>query len=1400
MLNLSLPVNPTATVLLAFLIVLSHLGQGVARQQPSIPESLMPWVDWVLHDKNKEIKCVVQYNNGDRYHCNYPSVIELDLNNSGGHFKQQWFIQKKSFIQLPGNDRNLPSGITIEGNRQTVLLHNGSPTIELDAGNHLIEGSFTWPRLPEYLKIPQQSALVFLAVNTSPVLFPNLDSQGRLWLKQIDTKQKVEDRLQIESFRLIDDLIPARVQLFITLDVAGSAREISLGPLYQPNGFTPLSLKTSLPVKLAQDGRLKVQVRPGRYNISLLLRHRGPIHSLSFNPGSTPSVSGWPNQEIWSFRARPDLRLVEFGGVTAIDPTQTSIPPEWHNYPTFRVLPGETLHLKEIKRGDPLPAPDQLTLHRTLWLKFDGEGYTIQDRISGKKNTNWRLEMAPTIDLGRVAVDGKEVLITSDDPSAVNSEKTDVTPPSKAGVELRNGLVSLTADSIFNDGIASLPATGWLHDFLKVKGTLHLPPGWKLLHTRGIDNINNTWINKWTLLDFFIVLIFTIAVAKLFSKPLAVIGFATLLLSYHEPNAPRFIWLLLLPGITILRYLPTGKLRTVTKLYQGMMLTILFIIVIPYVVDDLRLGIYPQLAKPWTAMSDYAKRQEQANIARKRVDLPQVQMLNAPQEAMMEDDGAPVKTKVASKSDSSGYSRMKAHVLMQSAHKQVVQQDPKALTQTGPGLPKWLPFETIHFSWSGPVDQGQKIYFTLIGPQANLLLAIIRIVLITLLMAGLLGITFDRKNRFSINKLKQLFLTTISFFILLHPFSSQAQEFPSQQLLDQLQQRLLEKEKCFPSCSAIAKATIDLKNNTLVTHLDIDAQIRTVIPLPGHTKQWLPNKVLLNGIPADGLLRKDSGLWIIVPAGNSSLSMSGPLRQQNSLQLQFPLKPHHLSVSTKGWTVEGVHPDGIFDQQLQFRRQTTGEEKPGEIIETGILPPFLKVERTLLLGLVWKIQTTVTRVSPPGAAVVLEIPLLNGESVTTERIRVENGVAKLNMPSHQSMLTWESFLQPSDTISLTHAKEEAWTEIWKVDISPIFHLEYEGIPVILHKSNSRWYPTWHPWPGEMVKLHITRPRGMEGQTLTVEKSHLVLRPGQRSTSATLELSLKSSQGGKHAITLPAGSKLQEVKINSKIQPIRQEGRQVNMPVVPGLQRFQLTWLESRGMSTHYQSSDIDLGIQSVNTSLDIHLPQNRWPLFIGGEQLMTPAVLFWPVLIVVVIVALGLTRSGLTPLKFYQWLLLGIGLSMSYLLTGMIVTGWLIALNFRKKAGDLEDRRFNLIQVGLVFLTVAAAGSLLFAISKGLLGHPDMNIVGNGSHGTLLRWYHDISDPTLPQGWLFSIPMLVYRIAMLLWALWVSFWLVGVAGWGWKQFSTPQIWRPIKLTKDRSHRNKASGVDDKEKT
>jgi hypothetical protein len=53
------------------------------------------------------------------------------------------------------------------------------------------------------------------------------------------------------------------------------------------------------------------------------------------------------------------------------------------------------------------------------------------------------------------------------------------------------------------------------------------------------------------------------------------------------------------------------------------------------------------------------------------------------------------------------------------------------------------------------------------------------------------------------------------------------------------------------------------------------------------------------------------------------------------------------------------------------------------------------------------------------------------------------------------------------------------------------------------------------------------------------------------------------------------------------------------------------------------------------------------------------------------------------------------------------------------------------------------------------------------------------------QAWLFSVPVLVYRLAMLAWALWLAQALLRWMRWGWQCFSSGELWRPLREERPR---------------
>jgi hypothetical protein len=230
---------------------------------------------------------------------------------------------------------------------------------------------------------------------------------------------------------------------------------------------------------------------------------------------------------------------------------------------------GEIMRFKTVRRGDPQPEPDQLHLNRTLWLDFYGGGYTVQNRITGSMTQGWRLEANPELALGQVTLNGEPQLITRLPSSQLR------------GVEVRRGQIDLRADSRYTADRATLPI-GWTRDFRSAATILHLPPGWRLFAAGGVDRASGGWVQQWTLLDLFLVLIAAIAVAQLWSWPYGLLALATLALIWHEPGAPRYIWLHVLGAIALLRVLPPNRFAAAVRLYRNLSLLALFLFGIPF--------------------------------------------------------------------------------------------------------------------------------------------------------------------------------------------------------------------------------------------------------------------------------------------------------------------------------------------------------------------------------------------------------------------------------------------------------------------------------------------------------------------------------------------------------------------------------------------------------------------------------------------------------------------------------------------------------------------------------------------------------------------------------------------------------------------------------------------------
>jgi len=1311
-----------------------------------VPEPLKPWVSWVLLD-HPERDCPFIYNSYEQKRCSWPTQLSLDLTATRATFSINWKVYQESWITLPGDSKHWPLNISANNKTALVLEKNGRPSVKLAAGDYQIKGEFLWDAIPDNLTIPEDTGLISLKINGTVIPSPTIKN-GQLWLKASDTglrkPENIQNSLDIQVFRKIIDDVPLQVLSRLELEVSGEQREARLAlPLLE--GFIPLQLISPLPARLEPDGQLLLQLRPGRWQIDILARATQELNALPFKTAN----EAWPQTEIWTFDARPQLRVVEIENLSAIDPSQSNLPADWKHLPAYGVSRGQAMSFKLIRRGDPEPEPNQLELTRRLWLDFDGDAYTANDTITGRMTRGWRLNALPQTQLGKVSLDGDSQLITG-------RAGTD-----KQGVEVRKGRIALDADSRIVGPIGALSAVGWEQSFHHVNAELNLPPGWRLLAASGVDNVPDSWISRWTLLDLFLVLIAALATARLWSWRWGLFALVTLTLIWQESGSPHYVWLNILAATALIKVLPEGKFLKVMAGYRSICWLVLIFIAVPFMVNQVRLGLYPQLEKPWQPPTPlaYPAPAADAVMSVESMAMPEKML----RKAMPGVAGGRAGMTAPSEDKTVDFERI----------------DPKAKVQTGPGLPQWQ-WTKVQLSWNGAVDDRQILHLWYQSPLMTLVLNFIRVVLIAVLALLMFGVA--EKLSLKRKTVSPLLLMCLLLPAMLLPPQNAHADFPDPAMLEELRNRLLEPPDCLPGCAQIPQMKLALTEKELSLSLQIYARQSLAVPLPADYEQWFPQQVWVDGEPAPGLYRSGNSLWLHLAEGEHRVELRGMAPLFNKFTLPLPLTPKRVSLEMTGWQASGVQENGLVDKQLQFIRVAQSKTESKTAVEPGILPAFVKIERSLQLGLDWRVITTMRRVSPADSAVVLSVPLLPGESVTTAGIRVKAGKVDVNMAAGQTSMQWTSVLEKSEKIELIAAQTDQWIEVWKADIAPIWHIEGSGIAMIHLNDEGQWLPEWHPWPGETVTLTVSRPEAVAGQTLTIDDSRLSIKPGKRQREADLKISLRSSQGGQHTLTLPENAALQSVVIDGQTQPIRQKDRAVTLPIHPGKQEVLINWQEASAMAGILSTPKIDLGQTSVNTHLNISLGEDRWVLLTMGPS-FGPAVLFWGVLLVMIMLALGLGKIHLTPLKNWQWFLLLLGLSQIPVESAAVVVAWLMLLGWRAKQPIARASYFNALQLALGALTLVSLALLFIAVKQGLLGSPDMQINGNQSTAYNLNWYQDRSPALLPTATVISAPLTVYRIAMLAWSLWLAVSLLSWLKWGWTCFSTNGLWRKLPAKK-----------------
>lgn len=1377
-------------------LALGLLAAVAGAREVAIPEPLRPWKAWV-EARNPDASCPT-HAAADRVCVAYGS-LDLDLGDRGGAFTQAVAVYGRQWVILPGGGEIWPLEVQARGGAPVaVVLRDGLPQVRLEPGEHLLGGKLAWSGMPGALGIPPRAARVSLKLRGKAVASPEKAGGGRLLLEGKGAKPDStasEVPLTLRVYRKLIDDIPMRLVTRISLAVSGAEREIVTGRVL-PEGVTPMEIQSDLPVRVEAGGRLRAQLLPGDRTVTVISRFLEPVAAVAMERLD----SLWPEEEIWTFEARRDIRVVELAGAPLIDPSQTGLPDDWKSLPAYRLAPGDSLRLVEKQRGDSSPQAGSLRLNRRMWLDFSGKGFTQKDAIQGRLFRRSRLEMRPGFELGRADLNGSPVMITASD--------------SGAGVEVPAGDLSMVALSRAPRKGGSHEATGWNQGFQGMETTLNLPPGWRLIHAGGPDRVSNSWVSGWSLWEVFLLCILTLAVFKLAGWGGSALAFATFVLLSQEQGLDGLLWLNLMAAIGLCRVLPRGRLSRAVHLYRWASLVILVVLWIPFAIVQARKALYPQLDEPGTSAYGYDNRSvlEPRNRFGENREAPVSLM-------MMEDMGEPAQSQ-APQTEADHVEEQKARILglrpsrssaggktyrSRDMSNQVMQY---ARVQTGPGEPIWG-WEIAHLSWSGPVGVAESLDLLLMPPWLTRLFRALQ----ALLPAGLLfllafrtglpplpgnggpgkpGATggpgrsgsgsrwtgFGKAAAAAIGLVPSGAAGFLALGIL--SVTPARAQFPDEALLKELETRLAAPPDCSPGCASLNAGIIALSGDRFRISLFFDAADTAVALLPDAGQdQWSLEAIRIGERPAASALRLATGaLAAVLPKGRSRVTLEGRLLGDR-LELVFGEATHNLAVEAPSFAVQGLAGGRAESGTLVFQRRekAAGPAEARRALSPDPVLPFVEVHRTLDLGQEWILDTRVVRVAPHAGAFSIEVPLLPFEHPLSAAMSRDREKTLVSFQEGQGEAAWRSTLDRKEVLALSSGSLAHRAEVWYVQATPRWHLETWGLAPAQGQPDMGPVTLWRPIPGDTLRIRITEPQAASGPVKTIENADLSFHPGKREGSGSLTLSYRAGQGDAGKVTLPEGATLDNLRVNGDPQPMTQREGTLSLPLQPGLQTIELGWKQVGGIRVLQKSPRLTSGDAAANVAVELTVPGDRWVLLVGGPA-AGPALLLWGVLAVLGLLGFALGRARVTPLGSLDWILLFIGTSTinAYAAAPLLVL--FLALRWReRKAAQLAPVHHNLLQVVLAWLALIAFGTLVASVPQGLLSAPDMQITGNGSSSGLLRWFLDRTDGQLPVGWMLSVPLWVYRVSMLAWSLWLAFRLLKWLRWSWDRFSAGGLWR-----------------------
>lgn len=1374
-----------------------------------VPDTLKPWVDWVLED-NPHVSCPVRATDGVRLNCIWVRATNVNVlrgETFGATFELQVTAFAESTLKLPYSESFKPQNFTLNGKAIAMGGGNSAPEVQVPVGTHSLKGELVWTEEsePRFLEIPE-SGIVRLTIDGEPVKHPNLRAGGsRLWFSSEITEEPSTNRGPdteiVRVFRHFIDDIPQTLTTYIRVTVTGSPRTLDFGQVLSEE-YEITDLTSRWPAILSSEGNLVVQVSPGTNEIQIDARATDQLNSFKYHKAS----DHWPNLEYWGIEPRHELRVLRMEGAPRTDLSQINAPRRMRQLNGFVLSAEDELELIEEQRGSTEPYASSFYISRNLWLNFRGDSYTVADSISTDVESAQRV--TSSIPLGEVRVNGSSRLITYDNTSEDRLTSIYLKPD-----DSRLSSISKVSRS------DSLPANTWSVEAESLRTWLHLPPGWLLLWSHGVDQVDGSWLSKWGIWDVFIVLLLLCLVWGLGGWKWTAIVAGTVLISYQLDQAPTIGWVLLAGMCYALKAIKNVKFSKLASVSFWVVFVVVAAACVFHSTISMRNALHPQLAAQSPTLeekiaSSFARRYTAEEIERMGITdlsdffrkIPEQFNSTTPQTSTFETDvemeevvttgtympiSDPSALIVSNKDDEETRLGAAARGALQTPALKPFDPTLPIAIQTGPGRPRWE-WETVTLDWHGPVAQDKQMSLVLLPPWITRVIYGLSALATLLILSyfAYLKVPGIKNCVKSVLPGASSVASLVLVGVLFSPQDAHA-EIPDANLLEELEKRLLALPDCLNECAYLEQATVTLSDGVLKISMHIHAEDRVAIPLPNENGTWnlVDVRQETNQLP---LLRERSKLYTLLDEGVHEITLTAGVDELDQFDIAFDLIPGHLEIDAPNWRVEGLIRGQVGDRKLTFFRSGSVETASTSPTTSNFIPleitPYVSVQRQIVLTYEPSVITRVARVAPYSGEITVRIPLLPSEHVSTGGMSVEEDQMVVNLKDGQQIMVWESRLEETTAITLSAPSVSERSERWSIIGSDFWSYDYEGVvPIDVGASHT----TFIPRSDEVLQVDIQQSQPVPGYSITINDVNMFHEVGPQSTTSYLEMTILASQPGDIEVTLPEGANIESFNFAGEYQALPSNDAEiVFVPVQSGSNQYSIDWNTDAGVSMLYRPPGVSFSQPGVNVRTHISLPDNRWILWLAGPSL-GGTVTFWSVLIALLFVAVAVSRIPGIALSTRDAVILTLGATLVHLSALVFVGIWFLAIWLKSRAkqeitrpwfyrvGQILFGVFTLLVIYIVVSTIVAA----------LTNEPNMYITGWQSFDQSFVWFSDEMDGRVPSPWVLSLPMWVYFILILVWAMWLVFTLIKWIRVWWQSFKTPVLWVPTNF-RERFRRQK----------